>query len=175
MADSRVKHVSAAPAPAKPVEQLAVIGERAEAARELVATIDRVIPPYPEDADPMEVWKGVADVNVQGVAIAVEMLTEFERNDEIGSGVHERDLCELEDWPRLGTPFRNIVAEYLKRARETGPDVEAGFCAVLTDMIAAVYNGFVMRTENATWYAELYPVAKGVRHGRVTVEEERAH
>ena len=123
------------------------------------ATIDRIMPPYP-DRDPPEVWPGVADVNTRGVALAIELLTEFERNEEIGSGVHVRDLSELQDWPRLGTPFRNIVAEYLQRARESGPGVEARFCAVLTDMIAAVYNGCVMDTDNAARYAELYPAAK---------------
>lgn len=104
-----------------------------------MATIDRIMPPYP-DTCPTEIWKGVADVNVQGVAIAIDMLKELECNKEIGSGVCGRDLCELEDWPRLGTQFRNIVAEYLQRARDSGPDVEAGFCAVLTDMIAPVLN-----------------------------------
>jgi len=127
-----------------------------------MATIDRLIPPCPEDADAPDVWPGVADVNGQGVALAIDMLKELERNDRIDAGVYERDLCELEEWPRHGTPFRNIVAEYLKRAREAGPEVEAGFCAVLTDMVAAVYNGMVMRTDNAAGYAELYPAAAGV-------------
>jgi hypothetical protein len=122
------------------------------------------MPPRPDDAAP-DVWPGVADVNVQGVAIAIEMLTEFERNDEIGSGVHERDLCELEDWPRLGTPFRNIVAEYLKRAQAGGSEVEAGFCAVLTDMLALDFSGTNLTVKNAPRYAKLYPAAEVV-HGR---------
>lgn len=122
---------------------------------------NRVMPPYPEHGEPEEIWTGVADVNAQGVAIAVKMLTELDRNDLIGSDVRERDLCELEDWPRLGTPFRNIVAEYLQRAREAGSEVEAGFCAVLTDMLAMQCSGSV-RTANdsARWYAEQYPVTE---------------
>jgi hypothetical protein len=130
-----------------------------------MGTVSRFIPRYPDNADPEKVWLGVADINVQGVALAINMLKELEQSKEIASGVRERDLCELEDWPRLGTPFRNIVAEYLKRAREAGLDIEAGFTAVLTDMIAAVYNGCVMKEENAARYARLYPAATEVNHG----------
>lgn len=117
---------------------------------------NRIIPPFPEDADPTDTWKGVVDVNRRGIAIAVEMLTELEWNDQVGSGVAECDLCSLEDWPRHGTPFRNVVAEHLQRAREAGPEVEAGFCAVLGDMISLVCSGTIPA---ASRYDELYPPA----------------
>jgi hypothetical protein len=37
----------------------------------------------------------------------------------------------------------NIVAEYLQVARNEGPEVEAGFCAVLTDMVGLICTGTV--------------------------------
>lgn len=64
------------------------------------------------------------------------MLNELEDTDprEAINDFGEADRCCLEDWPREGQPFRNIVLEYLQRAREAGTDAEAGFCAVISDL-----------------------------------------
>jgi hypothetical protein len=104
-------------------------------------------------ANEMEAWPGVAEVSRRGVAIAVEMLTDLESNeDEQGAAAY--DLACLEDWPREGRPFRNVVAEYLKRARDAGPEVEAGFLAVLSDTVSMVCGGSVPSSER---YDRLYP------------------
>jgi hypothetical protein len=89
----------------------------------------------------MEIWPGVADVNREGVTLAHEILVLLEDNEDDEHGVALADYGCLEDWPREGRPFRNFVAEFLKAARERGPEVEAGFCAVLTDMIAMTCQG----------------------------------
>jgi hypothetical protein len=93
--------------------------------------------------DPEAIWPGVAAVSRAGVALAVEMLTDLEWNDEDEHGIPLADYACLEDWPRQGRPFRNIVAEYLTAARKEGPEVEAGFCAVLTDMVGLICTGTV--------------------------------
>jgi hypothetical protein len=63
------------------------------------------------------------------------------------------DYSSLEHWARQGRPFRNVVAEYLAQAREEGSAVEAGFCAVLSDMAALVATGVIPDIGNyAEWY-----------------------
>jgi len=86
-------------------------------------------------ANSMDVWKGHAAIDQAGAELAVEMLDEVEDTKLDDGGVSPGDFCCLEDWPRHGRPFRNIVAEYLQRARAAGPDVEAAFCAVLSDYV----------------------------------------
>ena len=96
-----------------------------------------------DDRHPTEVWPGVADVNREGVALALAMLEQLENWEEDEHGIQLSDYACLEDWPRMGRPFRNIVAEYLMAARKEGPEVEAGFCAVLTDIVGLFSGGIV--------------------------------
>jgi hypothetical protein len=80
--------------------------------------------PITESDDPATVWPGVTAVDPAGVELAVGMFAELEDNEEGPDGINEGDPAVLEDWPREGTPFRNIVLEYLQRARDRGPEVE---------------------------------------------------
>jgi hypothetical protein len=101
----------------------------------------------PSDTDAAEIWPGVADVNREGIALALEMLEQLENWEKDEHGIQLSDYACLEDWPRQGRPFRNIVAEYLAAARKEGPEVEAGFCAVLTDMVGLLCSGTVPDSE----------------------------
>jgi hypothetical protein len=92
------------------------------------------------NSNSMDIWPGWADVNREGAALAHEMFVRLEENEDDEHGVALADYGCLEDWPREGRPFRNFVAEYLKAARERGPDVEAGFCAALTDVVGLVFQ-----------------------------------
>lgn len=83
--------------------------------------------------DATEVFPGTHAVDPSGAKLAVQMLLEFRRHDSDAAGVSSRDYMSLEDWPRQGRPFRNIVFEYLQRVRELGIAAEVGFCAVLSD------------------------------------------
>jgi hypothetical protein len=105
--------------------------------------VSKVTPIRPEH-DPEAIWPGVADVNRVGIALAAEMLERLEEQDE--HKIRLADYACLEDWPRQGRPFRNIVAEYLTAARKEGPEVEAGFCAVLTDMVGLLCEGMGVDT-----------------------------
>jgi hypothetical protein len=102
-----------------------------------------VIPIRRASDDPAEIWPGVADVNRAGVALALEMLMQLESCEDDEHGVRLSDYACLEDWPRQGRPFRNIVAEYLTAARKEGPEVEAGFCAMLTDFVGLGSGGVI--------------------------------
>jgi hypothetical protein len=99
---------------------------------------------------PIATHPGVADVNREGVAIAFEMLCELESPEIVDaeSSVTTNDLSQLENWVRQGRPFRNVVHEYLARAREGGAAVEAGFCAVLSDLVSQVSAGSIPSAEN---------------------------
>jgi len=110
------------------------------------------------DADLRDVWPGHVDVDRAGADLAVEMLDALESTDtpDNGSGLTEADYSQLENWARRGKPFRNIVAEYLKRAREAGPDVEAGFCAVLSDLVSQHCQG---TDANADHYVTMFDIA----------------
>jgi hypothetical protein len=101
----------------------------------------------PSDPDPREIWPGVVDVNRAGLTLAIEMLEQFESCEDDEHGIPLTDYACLEDWPRQGRPFRNIVADYLTAARKEGPEVEAGFCAVLTDMVSLFCSGTVPDAE----------------------------
>jgi|SRR5580698_7850292 hypothetical protein len=106
------------------------------------------------DPDPEESWPGVADINRAGLALAVEMLEQLESCEDDEHGVRLTDYACLEDWPRQGRPFRNVVAEYLSAARKDGPQVEAGFCAVLSDTIALHCSGMV--PDSARYYGSQF-------------------
>jgi len=59
---------------------------------------------------------------------------------EDGSGA-DGDAALLDREYRHGRPYRDIVADYLERARDAGPEVERGFTMILSDMVAAVMQG----------------------------------
>jgi hypothetical protein len=98
----------------------------------------KLVVPAEDDRNPAEVWPGWADVNRAGLTLAVEMLEQVESSEEDEHKIRLADYACLEDWPREGRPFRNIVAEYLTAARNQGPEVEAGFCAVLSDIVGLI-------------------------------------
>lgn len=95
----------------------------------------------PSDPDPTKVWPGLVGVNSAGVEIALEIFKRLENSESDAHGIRLSDSACLEDWPREGRPFRNIVAEGLALARSEGPETEAGFCAALTDFVALVCSG----------------------------------
>jgi hypothetical protein len=103
-----------------------------------------------------DVWKGHAEVNREGVELAVEMLDELSAVNDDGDYVGVADYACLEDWPRQGRPFRNIVLEYLLRARQAGDDVESGFCAVLSDYVSLNMQGAC--GHNGDRYAEMFGI-----------------
>lgn len=73
----------------------------------------------------------------RGMQMAVQMLEELGDKSTINAkGAVLADRCQLEPEHRFGEPFRNIVAERLEQARKLGPDSEAGFCAVLSHVVA---------------------------------------
>jgi hypothetical protein len=100
-----------------------------------------------------DVWPGVVDLNSDGVALADEMLGAFQDIDGDEEQITLADYACLKDWPRQGRPHRNTLAEYLKTARDMGPDAEAAFCAVLGDFVSICCQGSV---PEASWYAEQY-------------------
>jgi hypothetical protein len=101
----------------------------------------------------MDVWPRAAPLNRDGVALAHEMLVALQRIDVDDEGISLADYACLKDWPRQGRPHRNVLAEYLKKARDMGPDAEAAFCAVLSDFVAICCQGSV---PEVSWYAEQY-------------------
>jgi hypothetical protein len=109
------------------------------------------------DVDYKDVWPGHVNVDRAGAELAVEMLDALESSDtaDNGSGLTEADYSQLENWARRGKPFRNIVAEYLQRAREAGPDVDAGFCAVLSDLVSQHCQGTDAEADS---YAEMFGI-----------------
>ena len=107
------------------------------------------------NAAPQDVWKGHAAVDRAGAELAIEMLSELEDTDCDDDHHVTADYSCIADWPREGQPFRNIVAEYLQRAREAGPGVEAGFCAVLSDFVSTARAGSVPYTDS---YAKMFGI-----------------
>jgi hypothetical protein len=102
-----------------------------------------------------EIWPGHAELDRAGVEIAVEMFEELNEETEDDT-IGMNDLCCLQDWPRNGRPFRNIVSEYLERARAAGPAAEYAFTAVLTDLAGFAARGECSR--DVGWYAEAYGI-----------------
>lgn len=97
---------------------------------------------HPKADDPQALWPGAANINREGVSIAFKMLRELEDGEPDGDGVTASDLACLENWPRQGQAFRNIVAQYLAQAHAAGTETEAGFCAVLSDILSGSADGW---------------------------------
>jgi hypothetical protein len=108
-----------------------------------------------EQPDPMELWRGHAEISRDGVRLVLQMMEELEDTESEDFGVSNAGFCDLEDWPREGRPFRNIFAEYLERARAAGADVEAGFCAVVSDFFALNCSGL---SPDGNRYARMFKI-----------------
>jgi hypothetical protein len=83
--------------------------------------MNNVIPIRPDDRDPTEVWRGVADVNRAGIALAVEMLEQLEDSDNDERGIRLSDYACLEDWPRQGSPVPQHCRRVPASCSERGP------------------------------------------------------
>lgn len=105
------------------------------------------------NADPMEVWPGVAALDRRGVEIANDMLVDLEETEADSLGGSLGNLSCLEDWPRAGLPHRNVVAERLEIARQAGAEAESAFLAVLSDFIGLCAQG---NSPNMSRYWHLY-------------------
>lgn len=79
-------------------------------------------------------------LNRRGIKLALKMLDELEEIDH--EGITLSDACQLESEFSQGFAFRNIVHERLQAARKLGPEVEEGFCLVLTQVVAMNALGF---------------------------------
>jgi hypothetical protein len=112
----------------------------------------------------MAIYPGVAEVNREGVELAFEMLFKLKNWEIVDpvSRVSTVDLSQLENWPREGKPFRNVVHEYLARARQSGSAVEAGFCAVLSDFLSQLSAGTCPSAET---YKRLYAIGSNDEDG----------
>lgn len=109
---------------------------------------DQVVHPF--DVDPQVTWPGHVQLEPRGVSLAVELLEELESLDA-DAEVNPHDLADLEDWPREGRPFRNIVLEYLQRAHQESPEAQASFCAVLSDFLSICCAGAVPEAGRYRW------------------------
>jgi hypothetical protein len=98
----------------------------------------------------------------EGYKLAITMLRELEASPELC------DLCALDEFVTgRATPQDNIVLRYLEKCRGRSASVEAGFCAILSDLVAESSEGFTLK---ATDYQ------KGLKirvPGRVSKEAER--
>jgi hypothetical protein len=90
---------------------------------------------------PAAVYPGHAEINRAGATIAWNMLCELERVDCEDDGPNIAEHSDLENWPRQGRPFRNVVAECAARADVAGPEVLEAFYAILSDFIAITCQG----------------------------------
>lgn len=70
-----------------------------------------------------------------GHELAFDMFMELLGEDGTGE---DADQALLERDYRHGKPYRDIVADYLSRAREAGADVERGFTMLLSDLVATL-------------------------------------
>ena len=74
----------------------------------------------------------------EGYKLAITMLCELEASTDLC------DLCALDEFvTRRAKPQDNIVYRYLVKCRERPLDVQAGFCAVLSDFVADCSEGLV--------------------------------
>ncbi len=74
----------------------------------------------------------------EGQRLAIVMLRELEASPELCDKSH---LAEA--WsPQPGPAQDNIVLRYLEQCRKRGRDVEAGFCSVLSDIVATTSEDF---------------------------------
>jgi hypothetical protein len=84
-----------------------------------------------------------------GHELAFAMFDELLSEDGSGS---DADQALLEPDYRHGHPYRDIVADYLARARDAGTDVERGFTMILSDMVATLMQ---QGCPDAYYYATL--------------------
>jgi hypothetical protein len=104
---------------------------------------------------------GVTDCR-EGHKLAIVMLRELEASTDLC------DLCLLdESVTGRATPQDNIVLRYLEKCRERSESVEAGFCAVLSDMVAASSEGFTLE---ATDYQKVLKIR--VHAARISAADE---
>src|ERR1700680_2305242 len=76
----------------------------------------------------------------EGYKLAITMLRELEASPELC------DLCALDEFVTgRATPQDNIVLRYLEKCRERSASVEAGFCAILSDLVAESSEGFTLK------------------------------
>jgi hypothetical protein len=81
-----------------------------------------------------------ADPILHGQKLALQMLEELEAVGPGQSG--PADACDIE-WTHVhDIPFRNVVLEYLLRARAQGDAVEYGFTALLSHALSIGSGGF---------------------------------
>jgi hypothetical protein len=73
-----------------------------------------------------------------GHELAFDMFDELLGEEGEGSPA---DQALLQPDYRHGMPYRDIVSDYLRRAREAGADVERGFTMILSDLVATVMQG----------------------------------
>jgi hypothetical protein len=73
-----------------------------------------------------------------GHELAFEMFEEFLGEDGSAS---QGDQALLDPDYRHGRPYRDVISDYLERARKAGPDVERGFTMILSDLVATVTQG----------------------------------
>jgi len=73
-----------------------------------------------------------------GHELALDMFNELLGEEGEGSNA---DQALLERDYRHGVPYRDIVSDYLRRAREAGADVERGFTMILSDLVATAMQG----------------------------------
>lgn len=101
------------------------------------------VTPIGPDVQSWHIWPGAVEVNRTGAELARDMLVELEtvEDQDHPGGPSPADYCNLEDWPREGQPFRNVVAKYAARARALGPEVLDGFYAVLSDFVSVACAG----------------------------------
>lgn len=73
-----------------------------------------------------------------GHELAFEMFAELLGED---GGAAPADQALLDPKYRHGRPYRDVVTDYLVRARAADPDVERGFTMILSDLVATVMQG----------------------------------
>ena len=83
------------------------------------------------------------DERREGYKLAITMLRDLEASTDLC------DLCALDEFvTRRATPQDNIVLRYLEQCRARSPDTAAGFCAVLSDMVAGCSEGLIPDSGN---------------------------
>jgi hypothetical protein len=73
-----------------------------------------------------------------GHELAFDMFDELLGEDGAGS---DADQALLDPTYRHGWPYRDVVSDYLKRAREASPEIERGFTMILSDLVATLMQG----------------------------------
>lgn len=73
-----------------------------------------------------------------GHELVLNMFEELLGEDGAGTSA---DAALLDRNYRRGRAYRDVVAEYLERARRAGPEVERGFTMILSDFVAVAMQG----------------------------------